>query len=100
MIQVWKHCHTYDQGTLCSNFRKNPRNTRRHPFQLTRLVPKDGKFGAQSNSFYFRVAKEWNGLPTETVDTENIHTFKSRLDATWASRPNIYTIENETNDEE
>lgn len=77
----------------CSNFRTNPRNTRIHRFKLMRLVPKDGKSGAQSNSFFFWVAKEWNGQHAETVDAENIHTFKSRLDAPWVNRPNRFTID-------
>ena len=82
MIQVWKHFHSYDQSTLSSNFKPLPRTNRKHPFQLTWNRPKDGTHGVQSNSFYFRVAEAWNALPTHVVISENINTFKERLDVT------------------
>ena len=81
MIQVWKHFNTYDKCTLPSNFRPLPRTNRKHPYQLTWNRPKDGSYGVQTNSFYFRVANTWNTLPNKVVEAENINTFKSRLDA-------------------
>ena len=102
MIQVWKHFNTYDQSTLSPNFRPIPRANRKHPYQWTRNRPKDGSRGIQSNSFYFRVANEWNNLPPKVVESENINTFKARLDAAWVDKPTKFTIEipSETNDEE
>ena len=93
MIQVWKHFNTYDQQTLPSNFRPNPRVNRRHPYQLTWNRPKDGTNGLQQNSFYFRVANSWNLLPKNVVEADNINTFKARLDATWMNHPTKYTID-------
>ena len=93
MIQVWKHFNTYDQQTLPSNFRPNPRVNRRHPYQLTWNRPKDGTNGLQQNSFYFRVANSWNLLPKNVVEADNINTFKARLDATWMNHPTKFTID-------
>ena len=101
-IQVWKHFHTYDRPTLSPNFRPIPRSNRKHPYQLTRNRPKDGALGIQNNSFYFRVAKEWNDLDPKIVESENINTLKARIDAAWADKPSKFTIKlpSETNDEE
>ena len=102
MIQVWKHFNTYDRSTLSSNFRPIPRTNRKHPYQLTWNRPKDGTHGIQNNSFYFRVAKEWNDLDVKIVQSENINTFKARIDAAWADKPTKFTIEapSRTNDQE
>ena len=102
MIQVWKHFNTYDQSTLSPNFRPIYRANRKHPFQLTRNMPKDGSRGIQYNSFYFRVANRWNNLPSDVVKSENINTFKARIDRAWADDPKKFTIEipRDNNDEE
>ena len=100
MIQVWKHFHSYDQSTLSSNFKPLPRTNRKHPFQLTWNRPKDGTRGIQTNSFYFRIAKAWNQLPTHVVDSENIDTFKARLDTTWKDNPTKFTIDTISNTDE
>ena len=100
MFQVWKHFHTYDHSTLSSNFRSLPRTNRKHPFQLTWNRPKDGTRGIQTNSFYFCVAEAWNLLPTHVVDSENITTFKARLDATWMDSPTKFTINTQSNTDE
>ena len=102
MIQVWKHFNEYDRSTLPANFRPIPRVNRQHPYRLTRNRPKDGALGIQSNSFYFRVPNEWNNLQKRVVESENINTFKARIDATWADKPTKFTVEtpSDTNDEE
>ena len=100
MIQVWKHFHSYDQATLSTNFRPLPRTNRKHSYQLTWNRPKDGKRGIQANSFYFRIAEAWNQLPTHVVDSENINTFKARLDATWMDSPTKFTISTPSNADE
>ena len=93
MIQVWKHFNTYDHSTLSSRFRPIPRVTRTHPFQLTRNKAKDGSMGVQSNSFYFRVVNDWNKPDREVVESQNINTFKARIDTTWENKENKLTIE-------
>ena len=73
---------------------------RKHPYQETWNRPKDGTRGVQSNSFYFRVAEAWNALPTHVVTSENIDTFKERLDATWMDSPTKFTIDTQINADE
>ena len=102
MIQVWKHFNAYDKCTLSTNFRPIPRSNRKHPYQLTWNRPKDGSYGVQKNSFYFRVANTWNTLPEKVVVAENVNTFKSRLDAAWTKHPTRFTTitPNDTEDQE
>lgn len=58
--------------------------------------------GVQNNSFYFRVAKGWNELDQNIVESEKISIFKARIDATWMGKTNKFAIEQliEINDEE
>jgi hypothetical protein len=100
MIQVWKHFNSYDRSTLSSSFRPIPRVIRKHPFQLTRNRAKDGVLGVQSNSFYFRVANDWNELDHEVVESQNINTFKTRIDAAWQNKENKFTIDQPSNEDE
>ena len=102
MIQVWKHFNTYDKCTVPSNFRPLSRTNQKHPYQPTWNRPKDGSYGVQSNSFYFRVANTWNTLPNKVVETENLNTFKSRLDAAWMNHAIKFTIDSQgdTTDQE
>ena len=93
MIQVWNHFNKYEKSTISSNFRLNPRTNRKHPFQLTWNRPKDGVHGVQANSFYFRIASEWNELPEDVPLSETINTFKSRLDDAWIDHPSKFTID-------
>ena len=93
MIEVWKHFNTYDKSTLSTNFRPIPRASRRHRYQLTRNIPKDGIRGSQSKYFYFRVPNKWNDLPPKVVESRNINMFKARLDAAWMDKAVKYSIE-------
>ena len=43
-------------------------------------VPKVGLRGIQTNSFYYRVIKVWNELPSDVVNASTVNTFKARLD--------------------
>ena len=74
--------------------------TRKHPFQLTRNRAKDGVLGVQSNSFYFRVANDWNELDHEVVKSPNINTFKARIDDAWQNVENKFTIEKHGDEDE
>ena len=56
--------------------------------------------GVQSNSFYFRVANDWNELDREVVESQNINTFKARMDATWEDKENKFTIEQPSHEDE
>ncbi len=35
--------------------------------------------GIESNTFYFNVIKDWNSLPNNLKNCENIHTYKKRV---------------------
>ena len=50
-------------------------------------LPRDGVWGLQSNSFYYRNAKIWNNLPKGVVDAKTISKFKQKLDEAWKDNP-------------
>ena len=50
--------------------RTGTNSSRRHPRQVYVPRSKDGVFGAQSKSFYFRVAKAWNQRTMERGDAD------------------------------
>ena len=100
MIQVWNHFNTYDRSTLSPRFRPIPRVIRKHSFQLTRNKAKDGVLGVQSNSFYFSDPNGWNELDHKVVESQNINTFKARIDAAWKDKGNKFTIEQPSNEDE
>ena len=52
--------------------------------------PKDGVRGIQANSFYYRIIKVWNELPSEVVNAPTVNTFKARLDGAWKNLPTKY----------
>ena len=87
MIEVYKHLHNYDQETLPPSFQLRQRISRKHDFQLVWKKPKDGVRGLQTNSFYHRTTKMWNDLPKEVVNTNNLNSFKNKLDDTWKNHP-------------
>ncbi len=35
--------------------------------------------GIESNTFYFNAIKDWNSLPNNVKNCENIHTYKKRV---------------------
>ena len=87
MIETYKHFRKYDKEVLSPSFQPRSRTSRVHNFQLHLLKAKDGLRGTQYNSFYFRIAKTWNNLPSEVVDAPNMNTFKNRLDKFWEELP-------------
>ena len=87
MIEMFKHFKAYDTSSLCTAFQPRSRPSRKHGYQLHLLVPKDGSRGPQSNSFYYRVPKFWNDLPSHVVESKSIDEFKSHLDKYWTNQP-------------
>ena len=77
MIELFKHFHTYDKGTLSPTFQPRERSTRRHEFQLLDRKPEDGIRGTQSNSLFYRSTKIWNDLPRNIVNATHINSFKT-----------------------
>ena len=87
MIEIYKHFHTYDKSTISPTFHPRNRTSRQHNYQLHTPMPKDGKRGLQSNSFYNRTASTWNNLPREVVETKHVNGFKNALDRYWLDDP-------------
>lgn len=83
MIEIFKHFHTYDRKSLSNYFRPISEPGRRHKFQLERNFTKDGVSGTLHNSFYFRAIKTWNELPRAVVESDDLDSFKIRLDEHW-----------------
>ena len=90
MIEIFKHFRIYDNAILSSSFMHNNRPSRKHGYQLYQKRSHDGERGLQTNSFYFRVTKQWNELPVQVVEAPSINTFKNRLDAAWVNHPLKY----------
>ena len=92
MIEMYKHFHAYDTETLSPKFRAKERSSRKHHFQLHHNIQRDGDYGIQANSFYYRTVKTWNELPKEVVNAVNINSFKNSLDVHWKTKR--FTYEN------
>ena len=87
MIEVFKHFNSYDKSTLSTSFNPRDRPSRQHKLQLHQPHSNDGVRGAQTNSFYHRVAPIWNNLPKSVVEVETIDDFKNALDKHWKDDP-------------
>ena len=80
LVEMYKHFAKYDKDILPDSFQPKERINRRHRFQIHERAAKDGVRGIQRNSFYYRVAKEWNNLPSTVVEAPSVDAFKNRLD--------------------
>ena len=87
MIEVYNHIHRYDRKVISPNFRQQFRPSRKHEFQLVENRPTDGERGRQFNSFYFRINRRWNNLPSKVVRAETVNAFKNQLDKEWKHAP-------------
>ena len=90
LIEIYKHVHTYDSSIVSPTFCRRSRPSRKHDYQLLEPVSNDGIRGVQANSFYFRVPKIWNNLPSDVVDAKTLDTFKNRLDKLFDNHPIKY----------
>ena len=90
MIELWKHFNVYTRETLSNTFEPRERSTRAHDRQILERIPKDGIRGLQANSFYFRHARTWNGLPSDVVNAATINAFKNKLDKHWEDEPSKF----------
>ena len=86
MIEMYKHCFTYDNNTVPVKFKHTTRPSRKHPMQIERKIPKDGNHGPQSNSFYYRAIQIWNELPKNVAMAKDMDTFKTLLDEHWKAK--------------
>ena len=86
MIEVFKHHNSYDKQALCPTFEPRQRITRNNSRKVTERIPKDGSYGCQTNSFYYRTTRVWNELPDLVVSAESIDAFKNKLDEHWEAQ--------------
>ena len=80
MIKLWSqgssNCNSKVSGTMGC--------------QLVWRAPKVGLRGIQTNSFYYRVIKVWNELPSEVVNAPTVSAFKASLDSAWKNLSSKY----------
>ena len=95
---MWKHFNTYDiEAVTAPSFKRRERPSRQHKHQVVDQ-PRLRERGLRENSFYGRVARLWNSLPKEVAESDNINSFKNKLDRHLDNHPlkyNRITIEDE-----
>ena len=92
LIEMFKHVNIYDSEILPSVFQRRSRPSRKHGCQLYERTAKDGFRGVQLNSFYYRVPKVWNNLPSSVIEAKTINSFKNRLDDYLSNHPMRFNI--------
>ena len=74
----------FDSDVFPSTFEHLERSSHVHDYQLYQKRPTGSTYGkVQAASFYYRIPRLWNKLPKEVVSSENINTFKNRIDKHW-----------------
>ena len=88
MIDVYKHISEedgYDHAVFCESFETNSRPQRLlHNFQLRRIYDSSPLV---ARMFYSRVREPWNNLPKSVANSNNINSFKNKIDAHWIDLP-------------
>ena len=88
MIEVYKHCNTYDADIISPSFQKSARPSRQHNSQLIQQRrPRDGVTGLETNCFYNRTIETCNELPRNVAEADDITEFKINLDKAWSDMP-------------
>ena len=80
MIEVYKMINVYD-SEVTPELDIRSYTTRGHNQRL--YVKSAKKLHPKHHSFQHRVVNPWNSLPSETVNSPNLDTFKNRLDRHW-----------------
>ena len=80
MIEVYKMINVYD-SEVTPQLDIRSYTTRGHNQRL--YVKSAKKLHPKHHSFQHRVVNPWNSLPSETVNSPNLDTFKNRLDKHW-----------------
>ena len=97
VIELFNHFRKYEQSIISKTFQPKIRGNRKHNYQLHERRANDGERGVQSNSFYYRSPRKWNMLPLKVVKSEDIDTFKNRLDEAWKTHPLKYNYDTQNN---
>ena len=89
MIEVYKIFHSYDEDVV-QKFTTKQTIARGHNYKIS------GKMSRRNHplthSFHQRVVNPWNSLPAAVVNSENLNTFKNRLDKHWSGLPLKFDI--------
>ena len=91
MIEVWRHFHSHDNAVArpmseISIFQRYPLKIRRGPVQYKYKQ-------VQANFFYHFVPLGRNLLSSDTRTSDNMDTFKARLDREWKNSPILYNYD-------
>ena len=98
MIEMYKMTHgIYDEDVL-TDFLKYSKDQHRFYFRRHQfcIVKEKFKKEVRKNYFKLRVADQWNNLPENVVNAENVNTFKARLDRLW--KDVMYDFDKDLND--
>ena len=88
MIEVWRHFHTHDKAVAQPMFERAI--SQRYPLQIRRGPVSFRHRMIQANSFYHFAPLAWNDLSSDIRTSENMDTFKARLDKHWENSPIRY----------
>ena len=86
MIEVYKICHEIYDRRVTGGFLpySDNVNTRGNSFKLAK---RRCRLDIRKFSFAHRVVNIWNDLSDHIVTSNNVNTFKNRLDAYWSHQP-------------
>ena len=87
MVQLFKILERYDNVELHSLQINKEQITRGHS---KKVVKHHYNFKSSMNSFCARSANSWNLLPSDTVNSKSVNSFKSNLNDAWKQKPNKF----------
>ena len=91
MITTWKMLNGHDDTNWEQFFEfvdAQPLQATRHNTNPLNLKEKSFNMEIRKNSFAVRVPKEWNSLPVNVREAENLNSFKTRYDAHYKEKQN------------
>ena len=88
MLQVYKIFHRLDNIDVSDYFEVYSENiTRGHRYKIKK--PRCNS-RLRQNTFALRIINDWNRLKDDTVNSQSINIFKSRLATEWENHPERY----------
>ena len=89
MIMMYKILHGLDGVHFDDLFSFHNTITRTNGYKLYK---KFNHLNCRKHFFSQRIINDWNGLPQDIIESENILTFKSKLDLFWQQFRFLYII--------
>lgn len=90
MIETFKIISgKYNSETVIS-LKMDEGGRRGHPFKL--FKNRTNKLDLRKYAFPQRIVDQWNSLPVDVVNANNVNTFKNRLDKFWATSDDKYNF--------